>query len=126
GLLLAAIDPALVDFGLATALVAPVHASLLARAPVRRLSWLAALVALAVAGLAATGMLAPLVAAQPVDLLVAGLVFAVSALLVAHSANRLDSIFEVHERSQINAFRHLIENVQDAVLRLAGSGEVLF
>ena len=46
--------------------------------------------------------------------------------MVAHSANRLNSVFEVYEKAQINAYRHLIEHVQDAVMRFSADGSVLF
>ena len=39
GALLAVIDPAIADFGLAVSLLAPVHASLLCRTPTKKRSW---------------------------------------------------------------------------------------
>jgi cell cycle sensor histidine kinase DivJ len=47
-------------------------------------------------------------------------------LIVAHSANRVNSVFEVYEKAQINAYKHLIEHVQDAVMRFSGEGALLF
>ncbi len=35
-------------------------------------------------------------------------------------------MFEVYEKAQINAYRHLIEHVQDAVMRFSPDGTVLF
>src|SRR5690606_18135675 len=40
--------------------------------------------------------------------------------------NRLNSVFEVYEKAQINAYRHLVEHVQDAVVRFASDGSLLF
>ena len=58
--------------------------------------------------------------------LVAGGTFLIAAVIVAFSANRLNSAFEVYEKSQISAYRHLIEHVQDAVMRFSPDGQVLF
>jgi cell cycle sensor histidine kinase DivJ len=35
-------------------------------------------------------------------------------------------VFEVYERAQVNAYRHLIEHVQDAVMRFGSDGAMLF
>ncbi|HEY0920498.1 hypothetical protein, partial [Devosia sp.] len=52
GALLAVADPAMADFGLAVALLAPIHAALLAGAATQRLAWVLAAVVAALAGLA--------------------------------------------------------------------------
>ena len=126
GLLLAIADPAIADFGLATALLAPVHASLLTRKPVQRRSWAGLVVVVALAAAAMVGWLAWPEAHHPGYVLLAGTAFLATAVIVAHSANRLNSIFEVYDKAQINAYRHLIEHVQDAVLRFASDGTLLF
>ncbi len=59
-------------------------------------------------------------------LLISGLSFLITALIVAFSASRLNSAFAVYERGQMNAYRHLVENVRDAVMRFASDGSVLF
>ena len=126
GLLLTVADPAIADFGLAVAVLGPVHASLLTRTPVKKRAW-AILVAVVLCGvLANLGILAWPEPFGFAYTLVAGSVFLVVALIVAISANRLNSVFEVYEKAQINAFRHLIEHVQDAVMRFASDGTVLF
>ncbi len=126
GFLLAVADPAIVDFGLATALMAPVHASLLARTPVKKRVWVGLVVVVGFAALAAMRVFAwPAGLSDPQGLL-AGVAFATSLIVVAHSANRINSGFEVYEKSQINAYRHLIEHVQDAVMRFAADGTLLF
>ncbi|MEO6396401.1 MAG: histidine kinase dimerization/phospho-acceptor domain-containing protein, partial [Devosia sp.] len=126
GLLLTAADPSIVDFGLAVALLGPVHASLLTRSPVKKRAW-AILVAVVVIGaLGAAGILSWPEPFREPSALIAAMVFGIMALIVAYSANRLNSAFEVYERAQINAYRHLIENVQDAVMRFGADGAVLF
>ncbi|MDP1730337.1 MAG: PAS domain-containing sensor histidine kinase [Devosia sp.] len=125
-LILAVADPAIADFGLAVALLAPVHAALLARNPVKKRSWAILAVVIALAVLASIGILGWPEVYRPDFALLGGGVFAVAALIVAHSASRLNSAFEVYEKAQINAYRHLIEHVQDAVMRFSGEGTLLF
>jgi two-component system, cell cycle sensor histidine kinase DivJ len=126
GLVLTIADPAIADFGLAIAVLAPIHAALLGHTRLKTRSWM---LLTAVIGVGALGSLTSLYwpeAWHPDYGLLGGLVFAVSAVIVGHSANRLNSAFEVYERAQINAYRHLIEHVQDAVMRFSPDGEVLF
>jgi cell cycle sensor histidine kinase DivJ len=126
GLLLAVVDPAIADFGLATALLAPVHASLLTRSPVKKRAWAVLVVVVAFAAAASVGLVSWPEAYRIEFGFIAGLAFLSTLLIVAHSSNRLNSVFEVYERAQINAYRHLIEHVQDAVLRFAPDGQLLF
>jgi len=126
GLLLAVADPAIADFGLAIALLAPVHASLLTRTPVKKRSWLVLVVVVAFASAASVGLIAWPEAHRYEYGLIAGVAFLATALMVAHSANRLNSVFEVYEKAQINAYRHLIEHVQDAVMRFSTDGSLIF
>jgi hypothetical protein len=119
GVLLALADPAIVDFGLATALLAPVLASLLTRTPVKKRSWLAMVVVVAFAAAASVGLIGWPEPNHPDYSVVAAIAFLVTALLVALTASRLNSAFEVYEKAQINAYRHLIEHVQDAVMRFS-------
>jgi two-component system, cell cycle sensor histidine kinase DivJ len=126
GSILSIVDPAIADFGLATALLGPVHASLLTRTPVKKRSWAVLVVVVAFAALASVGAIAWPERFRPEFAFVAGAAFLATALLVAYSANRLNTVFEVYERAQINAYRHLIENVRDAVLRFSSEGTLLF
>jgi len=126
GFLLTVADPAVADFGLAVALLAPVHASLLTRTPVKKRAW-AILVVVVAAGVASNlGVLVWPEAFRPEFALMGALAFAVTAGLIAFSANRMNSVFEVYEKGQINAYKHLIEHVQDAVMRFGSDGSVLF
>src|SRR5690606_40627210 len=52
--------------------------------------------------------------------------FLVTALVTAFTASRLNAAFAVYERGQMIAYRHLVENVQDAVMRFASDGSVIF
>ncbi len=126
GLLLAVADPTIADFGLATALLGPVHASLLTRTPVKKRSWFALVIVVALAAAASTGLLAWPEAHRQEYSLVAALTFAVVAVIVSHSANRLNSVFQVYDKAQIAAYRHLIEHVRDAVMRFASDGALIF
>ncbi|MEQ1901342.1 MAG: PAS domain-containing sensor histidine kinase [Devosia sp.] len=126
GLLLTSADPAIVDFGLATALLGPVHASLLNRSPVKKRAWAILVSVVVIGALGASGILAWPEPFYPAYGTVAAIVFILTAAIVSFSAHRLNSAFEVYERGQVNAYRHLIENVQDAVMRFGTDGSVLF
>jgi len=126
GALLTAADPALADFGLAVAVLGPVQAALLTRSPVRKRTW-ALLVA--VLGIGLIGQVSPVAWPEPFGqgyALMAGLAFTMVAALVALSAHRLDGAFEVNEKAQVAAYRHLVEHAQDAVLRFGPDGAIRF
>ncbi len=126
GFLLTVADSAVADFGLAVALLAPVHASLLTRTPVKKRAW-AILVVVVAAGVASSmNLLVWPEAFRAEFALIGAMTFVITAALIAYSANRLNSVFEVYEKGQINAYKHLIEHVQDAVLRFGSDGGVLF
>ncbi len=126
GFLLTVADPGMVDFGLAVALLAPVHASLLTRTPVKKRAWAILVVVVAAGVVSHQGLLAWPEAFRAEFALMGALAFALTAGLIAFSANRLNSVFEVYEKAQINAYKHLIEHVQDAVMRFGSDGGVLF
>ena len=126
GLVLTIVDPQIVDFGLAIALLGPVQASLLTRTPAKKRTWVLLLVIVAIGCLGSLNLVEwPEPARGGYDL-IAALAFVVNALIVGYTANRLNSAFAVYERGQINAYRHLVENVQDAVMRFGSDGGVLF
>ncbi len=126
GVVLALADPAIADFGLATALLAPVHASLLTRSPVKKRSWAVMVTVVLFATLGAAGVLHWPEPYREAYALVGAAVFALWAVIVGYSANRLNSAFEVYEKAQINAYKHLIEHVQDAVMRFSAEGRMVF
>ena len=123
GGVLAVADPNVADFGLATGVLGPVLASLLGEAKLRRQSWLA-FAAVAVASIALKGVVLPMgieSAARP------GLVaFLAAAALIAMTANRISRAYEVYEKAQVSAYKHLIEHVQDGVMRFSDDGELLY
>ena len=126
GLILTLVDPQVVDFGMAIALLAPVQASLLSRTPAKKRSWVLLLAVVAIGCLGTLGLVSWPEVNRPEYTLVAAAAFVVVALIVAQTAARLNTAFAVYERSQMTAYRHLVENVQDAVMRFAGDGSVLF
>lgn len=126
GALLTIADPAIVDFGLGVAVLAPVHASLLTHSPVKKRAWAIFVAVVALGVLASFGILAWPAPFHLTSALLGAAAFVVTAAIVALSAHRLNTVFEVYEKAQINAYRHLIEHVQDAVMRFAGDGTVLF
>ena len=126
GLVLTIVDPQIVDFGLALALLAPVQASLLTRTPTKKQSWVLLLAVVTIGCFGALGLVAWPEPARPEYAWIAAAAFVLTALVVALTAARLSSAFAVYERSQMSAYRHLVENVQDAVMRFTGDGTVLF
>jgi len=126
GLVLTIVDPQIVDFGLALALLAPVQASLLTRTPTKKQSWVLLLAVVTIGCFGGLGLVAWPEPARPEYAWIAAGAFVVTALVVALTATRLSSAFAVYERSQMSAYRHLVENVQDAVMRFTGDGTVLF
>ncbi|GHA29487.1 hypothetical protein GCM10007989_26350 [Devosia pacifica] len=125
GGLMALANPAAADFGAATALMAPVLTSLLGPDMLRRQSWWLLSIVLAVSivpqmlGFEGTAI------AGDMAVFAAG-VFVAAAVFVARAASKVGAAYQVFDRSQVNAFRHLVEHVQDTVVRFAPDGEVLF
>jgi cell cycle sensor histidine kinase DivJ len=126
GLVLSLVDPQIVDFGLAMALLAPVQASLLARTPAKKRSWVLMLAVVVIGCLGTLGLVKWPEPNLPEYPLISAMSFIVTALVVAFSASRLNRAYAVYERGQMTAYRHLVENVQDAVMRFATDGSVLF
>jgi cell cycle sensor histidine kinase DivJ len=125
GLLLTLADGQIGDTGLAVALMGPVLAALLGRAALRRQSWLAVVVVVALGILAA---MLGVPGSQPTSgsmTLAAAVTFLLGVGVVIHTANRINSAYEVYDKAQVTAYRHLIEHVQDAVIRFSSDGEVL-
>ncbi|MGV8833522.1 MAG: PAS domain-containing sensor histidine kinase [Devosia sp.] len=125
GLLLTLADNTLADIGMAVALMGPVLASLLGRAGLRQHSWMM-VIAVVVLGIAGAMLGVPDVLMQSDSLtLAAAVTFLVSVGIVIHTANRINGAFEVYDKAQVTAYRHLIEHVRDAVIRFSSDGEVL-
>lgn len=125
GTVLTLVDPRLGDAGMAMAVMGPVLAGLIARSPLRQLSWLG-LVPVMALGMAAASLglpTVPLAGAVLTYSSIAG--FAVAFAVVAFSAHCINMAFEVNDKAQVSAYRHLIEHVQDTVLRLSTDGSIL-
>ena len=125
GLILTLANPALADAGLAVAVLGPVLASLVADHGVRRQSWMA-LVGVGLLGAITAHFATPAIPVESTVLAVtSGLAFAMCVSIVAFSASRIGAAYQVYDKAQMTAYRHLIEHVQDAVLRFSSEGEVL-
>ena len=125
GCILTLADPRLGDAGLAIAVMAPILASLVGRRQLRRQSWalLAGVVAL---GVTAAVLGGHAIAVEPGVLMATAIVAFVTCVgLVAHTANRINAAYEVYDKAQMTAYRHLIEHVQDGVIRFSSDGEIL-
>jgi len=124
GLALTLMDPRPADAGLAMAVMGPVLAALIARAPLRRLSWLG-LVPVTVLGLIAASLGLPAIPiSSPVLAYCSVAGFTLAFAVVAFSAHRINAAFEVNDKVQVSAYRHLIEHVQDTVLRITADGSI--
>ncbi len=126
GLVLTLVDPQIVDFGLAMALLAPVQATLLTRTPAKKRAWVLLLAVVTIGCLGTLGLVTWPEPPRPEYALISGMSFLITALMTAFTASRLNSAFAVYERGQMIAYRHLVENVQDAVMRFAIDGSVIF
>ncbi|MBU1304618.1 MAG: PAS domain-containing sensor histidine kinase [Alphaproteobacteria bacterium] len=125
GLLLTLVDSQLGDVGLGVALLAPVLAALVGRKPLRQQSW-ALLGGIVVLGAGASVLALPTVAmADGAYMLACAITFVASVALVINTASRIGTAYEVYDKSQVTAYRHLIEHVQDAVIRFSSDGELL-
>lgn len=125
GAVLTVADPTIADFGLAVALLGPIHASLLSGA-IKKRAWMLLGIVFVLALASAAGLFAWPEAFSHTVRITGGLTFAAAGLVVAYTANRLNRAFEVYDRAQINAYRHLLEHVQDAVMRFSSEGDLLF
>ena len=126
GLVLTLADPRVVDFGIAVALLAPVQASLLSRSPTKKRAWVLLLAVVVIGAISSLGFSAWPATDGTSYAVIAIAAFTLTALMVAYSTSRLNTAFAVYERGQMNAYRHLVENVQDAVMRFSVDGSVLF
>ncbi|MBJ3785151.1 PAS domain-containing sensor histidine kinase [Devosia sediminis] len=125
GLVLTLADPRLGDAGLAIAVMGTVLAALVGRPVLRRTSWLT-LIPIGLLGIVMSIMGLPAApVAEPTMLFASAIGFLIAFAVVAHSAHRINTAYEVHDKAQVSAYRHLIEHVQDAVLRFSPDGAVL-
>lgn len=122
----AVLDPRLADFGLATTLLVPVLAAMIGDRQDQRLSWILSVVSVAAAAIS------PYLSANWISGEAESLAwssagtYAVFALIVAIAAFRIGAVLENLDKAQIETFRHLIENIQHVVIRLAPDAKTLF
>jgi cell cycle sensor histidine kinase DivJ len=125
GLLLTLADSRLGDAGLAIAVMAPIIAALLGGHDLRRQSWMLLAGVTVLAGLT-TIFSVPAIPVDSVALTAAAIpAFLGSVGIVIHSANRINAGFEVNDKAQLMAYRHLVEHVQDGVIRFSSEGDIL-
>lgn len=125
GGLLTLADQNIGDAGLAIAVMAPVMAALLGNPSLRRQSWAMFAAILVAAGLSSL-LSIPLVTIHgPVLMATSIVAFISAAVLIIHTANRINAAYEVYDKAQMTAYRHLIEHVQDGVIRFSSEGDIL-
>lgn len=125
GCLLTLADERLGDAGLAIAVMAPVLASLVGRRRLRQQSWALLAGVIALAGTAAAFGVPAIPIAPGVLMATAMATFVTIAGIVVHTSNRINAAYEVYDKAQITAYRHLIEHVQDGVIRFSSDGDIL-
>jgi two-component system, cell cycle sensor histidine kinase DivJ len=127
GTLLAFSNPILADFGLATVLLAPIYAALTAGRLQKRVT--VSITAGAVVLILAqhTGLIPSAGAMEPtIAGVVSSFIFAVAAAIIAITARTIADTTQFDRWFMGTSYHHLIENVQDAVVRYAGDGEMNF
>ncbi|MDB5612816.1 MAG: sensor histidine kinase, partial [Devosia sp.] len=123
GCVLTLVDPRLGDAGLAIAVMGPILAALAGRTPLRRQSWAMLGGVVTLAGLASA---LPSIAISETVLMATNVAaFCAATAVVLHTANRINAAYEVYDKSQMAAYRHLIEHVQDGVIRFSSDGDIL-
>src|SRR5215217_4653429 len=125
GLILTLADGRFGDAGLAIAVLAPILASLLGRKSLRRQSWIMLGGVLGLAGLSAAFSMPAISVAAPALMATSIVTFIGTVGVLMHTANRINAAYEVYDKAQMTAYRHLIEHVQDGVMRFSSDGEIL-
>lgn len=127
GLTYAVVLPGLSDLGLALALLAPVSASLLGGGRLTKLSWAGVVAVVAISALAYSAGVPPVSGAAAGSLVaMSALSFLATIIAVAFAAHRLSGAFEIVDKAQLDAARHVLESVRDAVLRFSSSARPVF
>jgi len=125
GLVLTLVDSHLADMGLTVTLMGPVLAALLTDKTIRLWSWLAVAAALLLGALGSL-LSVPTDVSLASEAMVAGtFAFGVAVALVAHTTHTINAGYVVHDKAQLNSYRHLVDHVQDTVLSFSTEGEIL-
>lgn len=125
GLLMTLADHQLGDIGMAVTVLAPVLAGLQGRRVLRSQSWILAGIVLVLGAIASMLGFSSGMETATAWTIACGTVFVASVAVVVHAASRIGGAYEVYDKSQVTAYRHLIEHVQDAVIRFSSDGEML-
>ncbi|WP_210165917.1 PAS domain-containing sensor histidine kinase [Devosia soli] len=125
GVVLTLVDSRLADMGLTVTLMGPILAALLADKTIRLWSWLS-VGGVLLFGAIGSWLSVPTDAALANEAMIAGtFAFGVAVALVAHTTHTINAGYVVHDKAQINTYRHLVDNVQDTVLSFSAEGDIL-
>lgn len=111
--------------GVAVAALGPLLATLTSKRSVRLQSWVLLGGVVAIAAVIAIAGVSPIAVAENVLISTSAVTFLVSVVLVGLAAARIGAAHDAYDRSQLAAYRHLIEHVQDALMRFSSQGQVL-
>ncbi|WP_082511609.1 ATP-binding protein [Devosia sp. Leaf420] len=125
GVFLTLIDSRFADLGLAVVLMGPVLAALLMGRQARILTWLGVAAAILVGGaFSFFGFPHDITLANEATL-AGGVLFALAIVVVAHTTHHINAGYVVHDKAQVNAYRHLVEHMQDTVICFSLEGDIL-
>lgn len=111
--------------GIAVTALGPLLATLTSKRAVRLQSWVL------MGGVVAMSMVLDIAGVSPISgaghvlVTTAAITFLVSVALVGLAAARIATAHDAYDKSQLAAYRHLIEHVQDALMRFSSDGQVL-
>jgi len=126
GAMLTLADPAMVDFGLTIVLVMPVIAALTGDKSTSKFSYVMSAIGVSLGALGA-GMTPAFGFGVPDHVTVlATVTFTLLSAVAIAVARKMSNSVEAFERSQIETYRHLIEQQQNAIIRISPAGEVIF
>lgn len=120
-------DPDILDFGLAISMMATLKALLMSHSRYKHLAWLAPAIAFALSVGEHTGHVPnPFVDGGPDWLFVGIAAYVTAVMVIAVTANRLNTAASASGRIQMQTFTMLVESVKDAVVRYDADGDILF
>lgn len=125
GVFLTLADHHLPDMGLAVMLMGPILTALLLGAKARLVSWSIVGVTLVVGGLLSLFGLPADPGLAGEAMLAGACVFASAICVVAHATHKINAGYVVHDKAQLNVYKHVVDHVQDAVLCFSNEGDLL-
>lgn len=120
------LSPGMANFGLATALLAPVLAALFGDRRDGMVGWIVIAAMLALFVTAGGPIVRPLAGQSAAIIAVSAIVYATFSALVVIAATRINRVIADAEKAKIDAFHGLIDQLQGAVIRLSIDGKPLF